>query len=76
MVCSGRHEVQWLVMGAASPKQAIIDDLAGPRDRGKEKPTLAEPQRGIVRVGRLDRADLSTVRVVKDREPARATCTS
>lgn len=59
-------------MGAADPRQAVLDDLAGPA--GVWEPGGTGPggvQSGIVRGGRLERADMATVRFVKHRESGR-----
>jgi hypothetical protein len=61
-----------LVMGAPDPKQAVLDELAGPA--GVWEPGGTCPgavQSGIVRGGNLEQADMSTVRLVKHRQSAR-----
>jgi hypothetical protein len=59
-------------MGATDPEQAVLDDLAGPV--GAWEPGGTSPggvQVGIVRGGKLEQADMSTVRFVKHRQSAR-----
>ena len=59
-------------MGVPDPKQAILDELAGPV--GVWEPGGNGPggwQSGIVRGGHLEQADMSTVRFVKHRQSAR-----
>jgi hypothetical protein len=61
-----------LVMGAPDPEQAVLDVLAGPV--GVWEPGGTSPggvQVGIVRGGKLEQANMSTVRFVKHRQSAR-----
>ncbi|MBV9001933.1 MAG: hypothetical protein JO304_22945 [Solirubrobacterales bacterium] len=58
-------------MGAADPERAVLEDLAGPV--GVWEPGGPSPggvESGIVRGGRLEQADMATVRFVKHRQSA------
>lgn len=58
---------------AATPEQAILDELSAPLGRWEPagEPVEGSPQAGIVRGGRSDVVDLASVRFVKQRSSAR-----